>query len=487
MSEPLPRSERLDALQRLRHVPGLSGRLHFFVYFLDIAALALTSLAFYLLMESAHGADLWPQYAAATVIAGSAFTTFSFFLGLYDWRRFRRSIYAPFPTIGAVIVAFGALLLIGFLFNFTTDFSRAWLLSWFASYAVYIAISRVALALYLSSPAARSRFGRKAVILGAGDNGQAILEHIVRFDGDIQVIGFLDDRTTRTASSSRNVSLLGGVHLVERLIREFRVDLLIIALPWHAMERIEALLNKLASWRVDIYLAPDKLALHYADRPVLRVDGMPVLSLKDRPISEWNAVIKRIEDLCLAIPALLILSPLLALVALAVKLESKGDVLFVQKRFGFNNATFDLYKFRSMYSDRTDPDGIEQTSKDDPRVTNVGRLIRKTSIDELPQLLNVILGSMSIVGPRPHPTGMQLEGKLLNDLVREYASRHRVKPGITGWAQCNGWRGETQTLEQIERRVQHDLYYIENWGLTLDLLVLMKTAAQLLKGHGRAY
>ncbi|MFY8114483.1 MAG: sugar transferase, partial [Rhabdaerophilum sp.] len=165
---------------------------------------------------------------------------------------------------------------------------------------------------------------------------------------------------------------------------------------------------------------------------------------------------------------------------LAVKLESKGPVLFRQQRYGFNNNMIGVLKFRSMYTDRTDTNGARQVTKDDPRVTRVGRFIRKTSIDELPQLINVLRGELSLVGPRPHATQSKAANQLYQDVVDGYYARHRMKPGITGWAQINGWRGETDTLEKIERRVEHDLYYIENWSLPLDLYILGMTPISLL-------
>jgi len=177
---------------------------------------------------------------------------------------------------------------------------------------------------------------------------------------------------------------------------------------------------------------------------------------------------------------LVCLSPLMLLVALAIKLDSKGPIFFRQQRFGFNNNLIGVYKFRSMYADQADMHARKQVTKDDPRVTRVGRFIRKTSLDELPQLINVLRGELSLVGPRPHATQTMAANQLYQDVVGGYFARHRMKPGITGWAQVNGWRGETDTIEKIERRVEHDLYYIENWSLALDLYILTMTPFALL-------
>jgi exopolysaccharide biosynthesis polyprenyl glycosylphosphotransferase len=201
----------------------------------------------------------------------------------------------------------------------------------------------------------------------------------------------------------------------------------------------------------------------------------------DKPLGEWGALLKSVEDKAIAALALILLSPVMAAVAVAVRLESKGPILFKQKRYGFNNELIEVYKFRSMYHNLSDADAAKLVSKGDPRVTRVGRIIRKTSLDELPQLFNVLKGELSLVGPRPHATKAKAADQLYYDVVDGYFARHKVKPGITGWAQINGWRGETDTTEKLQRRVEHDLYYIENWSLAFDLSILIKTPFALLK------
>ncbi|MCG6896112.1 MAG: undecaprenyl-phosphate glucose phosphotransferase [Thiocapsa sp.] len=468
-------------------IPGVL-RSHRALFILDaVAVVGISLLAFLYFTDLDNAHRNWIRYAAGTLVITGVFAIYGFSNGLYDWRRFRDHLKRPRIVFAGAVFAFGAFLLIAFLARATDQFSRLWVIATFLGFCAYLLVSRVALSWYLSRSKG-GRYLRRAVIVGAGDNGKEALEHLLRFDdGTIRVLGFLDDRANRLPKSYRGVPLLGGTELVERLVRESTVDLIIMALPWSAHERIGKLMRKLSSWAVDIYLAPDLLGLEYADRPVFRVAGMNVLSLKDRPIGEWDAVVKRIEDLCLVIPAIILLSPLMAIVAFAIKLESKGPVLFVQDRFGFNNNLIKVYKFRSMYADMADQRASRQTSRDDPRVTRVGRIIRKLSIDELPQLFNVLEGSMSLVGPRPHATGMEAEGMLLHELLDDYASRHRVKPGITGWAQCHGWRGEADTRMKITKRVEYDLYYIENWSVFLDMLTLVKTAALLLRRQDNAY
>ena len=184
---------------------------------------------------------------------------------------------------------------------------------------------------------------------------------------------------------------------------------------------------------------------------------------------------------------LVALSPLMLLIALAVRLDSPGPIFFRQKRYGFNNQVINIFKFRSLYKDKEDVTGAQQVTRTDSRVTRVGRILRKSSLDELPQLFNVVFyGNLSLVGPRPHTLTAQIQNRAYEVVVDGYFARHRVRPGMTGWAQINGWRGETDTLEKIQRRVEHDLYYIENWSIGLDLYILARTPLALIK-HDNAY
>jgi exopolysaccharide biosynthesis polyprenyl glycosylphosphotransferase len=210
------------------------------------------------------------------------------------------------------------------------------------------------------------------------------------------------------------------------------------------------------------------------------IGSLPVLSVWQQPVRDFDGVLKEIQDRLLALVGLVLLSPLLLLTVLAIKLESRGPALFRQKRFGFNNLEIEVLKFRSMYVDRQDESGGERTRKDDPRITRVGRIIRRTSIDELPQLWNVLRGEMSIVGPRPHALAMRVGEAYYHDAVRGYAARHRVKPGITGLAQVRGLRGEIDTIDRAKRRVEYDIYYIENWSPLLDMRIILETIFRLM-------
>src|SRR5205823_894157 len=211
------------------------------------------------------------------------------------------------------------------------------------------------------------------------------------------------------------------------------------------------------------------------------IGNVPVLDVLDRPIADWNYVAKWLFDRVVGALLLIVALPVMAACAIAIKLDSHGPVFFRQKRYGFNNELIEVFKFRSMYIDQADATAAKLVIKDDPRVTRVGRILRKMSLDELPQLINVaIKGDLSLVGPRPHALHAKAENQLYDEVVDGYFARHRVKPGITGWAQVNGWRGETDTSEKIQRRVEHDLYYIENWSVLFDCYILARTPFALL-------
>jgi exopolysaccharide biosynthesis polyprenyl glycosylphosphotransferase len=241
-------------------------------------------------------------------------------------------------------------------------------------------------------------------------------------------------------------------------------------------------LNRLKVTPLPVRLMFETSDLHKMFRNLGDYNGLPVLTLTEQPLTDWQQVLKRVEDMVLAGVLIALLSPLMLAIALAVKLTSRGPVLFKQRRYGFNDRLFPVLKFRSMRAEISDPDGGEQARPGDARVTRLGALLRRSSLDELPQLFNVLRGDMSLVGPRPHPVSMKAADRRYEDLVQEYAARHRVKPGITGWAQVNGWRGDTRTQERALQRIEHDLFYIENWSISFDMKILLMTLPAVFSG-----
>jgi Undecaprenyl-phosphate glucose phosphotransferase len=267
---------------------------------------------------------------------------------------------------------------------------------------------------------------------------------------------------------------------LSKTISERQIDCLFVSGPWEAIPEIASALSSLKHLSVRILILPREKALStILDASLFDGDRL-ALCVSNQSIAGWGLWLKRVEDIFIAGVALALLTPLFILVSLAIKLESPGPVFFRQTRVGFNGERFQLWKFRSMYVEATDPHAQIQTAKGDKRVTRVGRLIRRLSIDELPQLLNVIEGDMSIVGPRPHALATKAENLQLEDAFDDYAARHRVKPGITGLAQVSGFRGELTSLEKLRRRIDYDLDYIKHWSLWLDLQIITKTAVIVL-------
>ncbi|MBO9574368.1 MAG: undecaprenyl-phosphate glucose phosphotransferase [Sphingobium sp.] len=296
----------------------------------------------------------------------------------------------------------------------------------------------------------------------------------------INVIGFADDRRTRVETGMiGRFPFLGGFEELLDLAKAGMLDQLIVALPLVKQERLNAIIEQLSAGSIDVCIMPREFLVLRDRYRVNYIGSLPVLNVWQQPVRDFDGILKGIQDRLLAFFGLLALSPLLILTAIAIKLESKGPILFKQKRVGFNNLEIEVLKFRSMYTDRQDESGAQRTTKGDPRVTRVGRIIRRTSIDELPQLINVLRGEMSVVGPRPHATAMRVGEAYYHDAVRGYAARHRVKPGITGLAQIRGLRGEIDTIDRAKKRVEYDIYYIENWSPLLDLRIIFETLFKL--------
>jgi Undecaprenyl-phosphate glucose phosphotransferase len=368
------------------------------------------------------------------------------------------------------------------------DFPPNWTGSWFAAAALLMPAGRLVLRGWLDRWLLEGRLAERVVIVGAGEHGQRLAQRLDEHgQHSARLLGFVDDRDASRVQLEGRHRLIGNTQRLLELIREDAVDRVYVALPWSAEQRMRDLIYRLAVAPVHISLCPDFIGFNFTNRPFIHVAGLPMLQVLDRPISGWSNLVKALEDRLLAGCFLLLLAPLLGILALAIKLDSPGPVFFKQRRYGFNNKLIGVWKFRTMYVHMTDHDADRQTTKGDPRVTRIGRFLRKTSLDELPQLINVMIGNMSIVGPRPHAVATKAEGRLFEDVVDRYAARHRVKPGITGWAQINGWRGETDTIEKIQKRVEYDLFYIDNWSVWLDLVIVARTAFALVRDIDSAY
>ena len=358
--------------------------------------------------------------------------------------------------------------------------NRNWLFAWAVTAPALLLLSRdtAEAAVMRSAP---KRTGRRAILLGNGE-GAARLATFLTGNDAVQIVGFLGFGGALPAGG-HGWPVLCSLRAACALIQAGGADLVIVALPEAASHRIAAIMRRMSGMAVDIRLAPDTARFYKPDARVSSIGGLPFLHLQDKPFSDKDATAKRAEDLVLGIPLLCAAVPLMLLVAAAIRLDSAGPVLFVQPRLGFNNSVIRVRKFRTMHGLATDDGGSCQAVRGDPRVTRLGRLLRRTSLDELPQLLNVVGGSMSLVGPRPHALGTAAAGLPFATAAADYVTRHRVKPGITGWAQVRGWRGETDTVEKLCRRVEHDLHYIAHWSLWFDLRILALTLTAVFRGE----
>ena len=384
---------------------------------------------------------------------------------------------------GIWAAVFGCFTLVLFFMKMGDEFSRVWLASWFVGGLVVLTLLRVMFDRLITSWRATGVVERRAVLVGGGPEAVELIRALrAEPTNDIRICGIFDDRdSARVPALAEGLPKLGRIDELLEFGRQAEIDMLIVALPMAAEERLVKLLKTLWVLPLDIRLSARSSRLRFRPRSYSYVGSVPFLDLYDKPIADWDRVAKTCFDRIVGSILLVLFSPVMLAIALAIKLDSPGPVFFKQKRFGFNNELIEVFKFRSMYTNMTDAKAEKLVTRDDPRVTRVGRFIRKTSLDELPQLINVaIKGNLSLVGPRPHALQAKAADRLYEQVVDGYFARHKVRPGITGWAQVNGWRGETDTPEKLERRVEHDLYYIENWSVIFDLYILALTPFRLL-------
>ncbi|SKA13868.1 undecaprenyl-phosphate glucose phosphotransferase [Consotaella salsifontis] len=392
--------------------------------------------------------------------------------GVRQIPRLALSLFGAFGLATGVAVVLG-----------TASADSRWLAGWFAASLVFLAIARPLLSICLRFWARKGVMARRAVIVGGGQGAEALLHNLqLQPDSDIRICGIFDDRGDRRSPPIvAGYPKLGTVRELVEFARIARIDMLIVTLPLTAEKRVLSILKELWVLPLDIRLSAQASQIKLRPRAYTMIGDLPMLDVFDRPLTEWDGLSKRLMDLVLGMLALVLLSPLMVATAIAIKLDSSGPVFFRQKRHGFNNQIIEVLKFRSLYHEMADVDAKRIVTKGDPRVTRVGRFIRRTSIDELPQLFNVLGGSLSLVGPRPHAVhGRSSSNQAFVEIVDGYFGRHKVKPGITGWAQIKGWRGEIDDPKKLEKRFEHDLYYIEHWSILLDLYILIRTPFSLL-------
>ena len=325
---------------------------------------------------------------------------------------------------------------------------------------------------FLRRQAAQPGYRRSAVIIGASALGVKVAKSLGKSPVQgLDFLGYFDDRADARVHADSFDHRLGTLRDAAPYIREHGVKEVFITLPLGSQPRIVELLEHLQGTTASIYFVPDVFGISIIQGRLQDMNGVPVVGICETPFTGTNRMIKRFSDIVLGSLILVLISPVLAAVAIGVKLSSPGPVIFKQRRNGLNGEEIVVYKFRSMTSMDNGP-VVRQATKGDARVTRFGAFIRKTSLDELPQFINVLQGHMSIVGPRPHAVA---HNEMYRQLIKAYMVRHKVKPGITGWAQVNGHRGETDTIEKMQARVEYDLEYLRNWSLGLDLVIILRT------------
>jgi Undecaprenyl-phosphate glucose phosphotransferase len=418
----------------------------------------------------------WSSYAWVTTLGGMLAANL---FHLNDAYRF--SVLAKLPeSVGRVTLAWvtvaAVLIVLSFITKASGEFSRLWSMLWFGSALVLLIGLRVVARHMIRRWKRRGLLYPSVAVLGAGPVAERLVRHLTGdAESAVRLVGVYRDAGSDGTTECCGQRVKGDIEALVRDARRLPIDMVVLALPWSAETRILAAIDRLRALPLNVSLCPDGIGFQLGRCPINHLANLSTLGVQHKPLTGWHHVAKEIEDRTLAALALVFLAPLLATIALLIRLDSPGPVLFRQKRYGFNDQLIEVLKFRTMHDHARDQNAEQLTRRNDPRVTRVGAFLRRTSLDELPQLINVLRGDMSVVGPRPHALRAKAAGVLYPEAVRNYSARHRVKPGITGWAQVNGWRGETETLEQIAKRVEHDLFYIEHWSIGLDLKIIFRT------------
>jgi putative colanic acid biosynthesis UDP-glucose lipid carrier transferase len=390
------------------------------------------------------------------------------------WSRLLRYIALSWGTIAGLLYLFAYAT--RYIEHFDLNVVHTWL--WVAP----LSLVGAHLGLRAAAPTIRAFQGeaRRVVVVGMNEQGIDLARRLGSdLYSNVRLIGFFDDRANDRLQHREEFPVLGKLEDLPAYARDHALDVIYLSLPMASQSRVLALLDALHDTTCSIYFVPDTFVTDLIQGRMDAVGDIPVVAVCETPFTGFDGALKRGSDIVLSLLILVLLAPLLALIALTVKLTSPGPAIFRQRRYGLDGHEITVYKFRSMTT-LDDGDTVQQARKDDARLTPVGAFLRRSSLDELPQFFNVLQGRMSIVGPRPHAVA---HNEMYRKLIKGYMLRHKVRPGITGWAQVNGYRGETETLEKMKARIDYDLEYLRNWSLRLDLFIIAKTAWVVVKGE----
>ncbi|MDZ7590587.1 MAG: undecaprenyl-phosphate glucose phosphotransferase [Rubrivivax sp.] len=432
------------------------------------------------------------SYLAVLQLAGRPWQRHDLVLALFVFllRLPGRNFFATPPRTAAqqILLSWAGFVLLllacGWITSSLTLFDPHVMLAWMLAAPLVHAAGLVALRQGFRHASSASAQQRRAVVVGGGPLAVRLSGALrARPGAATMVLGYFDDRGGDRVDSAARAELRGGLDALAAYVRTQGVHEVYVTLPLMSQPRIAQLVDALHGTTASLYFVPDVLVTPVVQGRLDSLHGLPVLALCETPFTGIDALVKRASDLVIASVAVVLLAPLMAAIAVAVRMDSPGPALFRQRRNGLGGEEIVVWKFRSM---RVLQDGavVPQATKDDPRITRVGAFLRRTSLDELPQFFNVLQGRMSVVGPRPHAVA---HNEQYRALIRAYQIRHKVRPGITGWAQVHGCRGETDTLEKMQRRVEYDIDYLRHWSLALDLRIVLRTARLVLWGDEQAY
>ncbi|MGE0408306.1 MAG: undecaprenyl-phosphate glucose phosphotransferase [Amphiplicatus sp.] len=454
---------------------GVSGDVLQFVEFAFVVAASVGVAALYHRSALGLGFDLQP-YAAAGIVGATGLTTLLRRDGYYDFERLVapgrliRPLFARWSIVILALIAFG------YSLKVAESYSRFWLFTWAATtFAGLIATRLVASAVLKRTARAGGVFARRIAVVGKTEMARKFKALAESTDGAVSIVAVYDV-VFDGAAQSRAMDFEGNLAALARAARHGEIDDIVIAAPSASSRDMDAIVSRLSVLPVSIAICANAHWLDHTGGEIVKIGAAPLLNLYRRPLEGWGGVIKTLEDRILGALAFLVALPFLVVIAIAIRLQGPGPIFFTQQRHGFNNEVFRIYKFRTMTVAEDGAD-VEQARRDDPRVTPLGKILRRTSLDELPQLINVMKGEMSLVGPRPHALA---HNHAYAQTIENYSGRHKMKPGITGWAQVNGYRGETSENELMAERVRFDLAYIDNWSLWFDLKILALTVVAVL-------
>jgi Undecaprenyl-phosphate glucose phosphotransferase len=448
----------------------------------DLASIMTAALTAYLLYKPLTNDILdggSVRYLIPSLAASFCFVYFLNHLGAYDLKRLKQARWQIPRLIGVWILVISLFLMVAFFVKTSETYSRLWTFSWTILTLLLVVGQRGALCIILNSWA-QKLFKRKVIVIGADEPLKRVITKLQDYSDEISIHGIFYIRPPPNLRHNSDLFVSGDVDDLLRFAQQVEIDHVILAVPLGADDQIKMLVDRLKQLPFEVLISVELIAKTFPVLSLQHIGDLPALEIVSRPIKSWGVIVKWIEDKLIGSLVLVLAAPLMLIIAALIKLDSPGPAFFTQERYGFNNKIIKVLKFRTMYIHAEDRSGARRTVENDPRVTRVGRVLRALSLDELPQILNVLKGEMSLVGPRPHAIAMKVGDFLYCDAVGEYAQRHRVKPGITGWAQINGLRGEVNSLERGCARIEHDLYYIERWSLLFDLQILAATLPAVL-------